>query len=170
MSENLDLVRSIYADWERGEFGRATEWAHPEIEFVVADGPEPGSWLGVAGVAQGARAILSPFEEARVQAVEYRELDGRRILVLVNSSGRAKKSGVALEQHAKAADLFHVRDNKVTKLVAYWTASVHSPTSASRSRRCRRRTWSWRGCLLSGGRQAAQLPPRHTRARAHAAL
>jgi ketosteroid isomerase-like protein len=120
MSQSLDLVRSIFADWERGEFGHATEWADPEIEFVVADGPEPGSWLGVAGVAQGARAILSPFEEARVQAVEYRELDGGRILVLVNSSGRAKKSGVELEQHVKAADLFHVRGNKVTKLVAYW--------------------------------------------------
>jgi len=41
VSENLDLVRSIYAAWEHGDYG-SFEWAHPEIEWdFAADGPTP---------------------------------------------------------------------------------------------------------------------------------
>jgi hypothetical protein len=93
----LDLVRSTFAAWERGDYSSA-EWAHPEIEFVLADGPAPGRWTGLAGMAEGWPGFLSAWDEFSVDAEEYRELDGERVLVLNHWSGRGATSGVELGQ------------------------------------------------------------------------
>jgi ketosteroid isomerase-like protein len=120
MSSNLDLVRSIFAGWERGDFGSA-EWAHPEIEFVVPDGPEPASWTGVAAMAENTRDYLGAWEDHRLLADEYRELDVERVLVLMHQRGRGKASGLDLDQmEAKRASVFHIHDGKVMRLVLYY--------------------------------------------------
>jgi ketosteroid isomerase-like protein len=120
VNANLDLVRSIYAAWERGDFSSA-EWAHPEIECVIADGPAPGSWKGLAGMAEGMRDFVGAWENLRNEADEYREIDDGRVLVLDYRSGRGKTSGLELGQiGTKGAQLFHMRDGKVTKLVVYF--------------------------------------------------
>ena len=72
MSENLDLVRSIYADWERGDFG-SVEWADPEIDFVSTDGPAPGVSTGVAGMTKAWRDMLVAWDNLRVEVDEYRD-------------------------------------------------------------------------------------------------
>ena len=118
-SANIDLVRSIRAAWERGDYG-SVDWADPDIEFVIADGPAPGSWTGVAGMAEGFRSLLNAWEAFHAEADEYRELDGERVLVRGQLSGRGKTSGLELGQlRAKGASLFHLRDGKVTRLVLY---------------------------------------------------
>jgi ketosteroid isomerase-like protein len=120
MSENLDLVRSLYADWERGDWSLG-QWAHPEIEFVITGGPSPGSWTGVAAMAEAWRDFLGAWEGYCVSVDEYRELDEGRVLVLDRQGGRGKASGIQLEDmQAKKAALFHIREGKVTRLVYYW--------------------------------------------------
>jgi ketosteroid isomerase-like protein len=120
VSENLDLVRSIYADWERGDFSSA-DWAHPEIEYAVPDGPEPGTWTGIAAMADALHDELKAWEDFRFWSEEYRELDAERVLVIGHHSGRGKTSGVEVGQmQTKVAAVFHIRDGKVTRLVTYW--------------------------------------------------
>jgi ketosteroid isomerase-like protein len=120
MCENLDLVRSIYAGWERGDLFSSVQW-HPDIEYVIADGLDPGTWRGLADVAKAFRDRMSAWEGFRMAAEEYRELDGARILVFVRiSGGRGKASGLELAQlHPRAAHVFHVSDGKVTRFVLY---------------------------------------------------
>jgi hypothetical protein len=118
-SANVELVRSIRAGWDRGEFTSVT-WAHPEIELVFADGPSPGSWTGLAGLTEAWRDFLSTWEDFRTEAYEYRELDGERVLVFARLSGRGKTSGLEIgEMQAIGVNLFHLRDGKVTRLVLY---------------------------------------------------
>jgi ketosteroid isomerase-like protein len=118
--ENVEVVRSIFAAWERGDYSSA-EWAHPEIALVIADGPTPGRWTGVAAMAETWREALRAFEELHTEDDEYRALDDERVLVLVHFSGRGRTSGLELgDVQMRGANLFHVRDGKVTRLVLYW--------------------------------------------------
>jgi ketosteroid isomerase-like protein len=117
-SANLDLVRSIYAAWERGDFSSG-EWAHPEIEYVTIGSLSPGSRTGLAGMAEGFRNRVSAWDDFHVAVGEYRELDGERVLMLVHLGGCGKTSGPELAQMRAGANLFHISDGKVTRFVLY---------------------------------------------------
>jgi len=72
-------------------------------------------------MAEGQRDFLRAWEDFRFVVDEYRELDDERVLVLLHVSGRGKTSGLELEGlRTQNATLWHVRDGKVTRLVAYF--------------------------------------------------
>jgi len=120
VSENLDLLRSIYADCERGDYSRV-DWADPEIEYVIADGPTPTTFRGLSELAAGMRESLSAWENLRARVDEYRELDEERVLVLLHFSGHAKMSGLDVDAiSTRGADLVEIHDGKVTKIVKYY--------------------------------------------------
>jgi ketosteroid isomerase-like protein len=124
LSANLDLVRSIYAtgvgsdDWWR----RAGEWLHPDVEFVRPDGPELGTWTGRERVEGVVRDIFGAWDDYRQHPDEFRELDDERVLVVYRRSGRGKMSGMEITELGKGAALFHIRDGKITRIVAYFDA------------------------------------------------
>jgi ketosteroid isomerase-like protein len=120
VSANVDLVRSLYADWERGDY-RASEWAHPEIEWAMADGPDPATWRGVDGMREGFRANMGVWRDVHAEVEAYRDLDGDRVLVLERRVARGKASGLQLRDlGSEGAVLFHLREGKVARLVFYW--------------------------------------------------
>jgi ketosteroid isomerase-like protein len=123
-SADLDLVRSINAAWERGDFFSSAEWAHPAIEYVVVDGPAPGTWIGLAGMTEGFREFLDAWEDLHVEVDKFRDLDDERVLVLLRRSARGKTSGLEIaETRTEGANLVHVLDEKLTRIVFYWDRS-----------------------------------------------
>jgi ketosteroid isomerase-like protein len=120
MSENLDLVRSIFSGWERGDYSW-TAWADPAIEFEFADGPTPGRWVGLPGLADAWRDFLDVWEGFRSELDECRELDRERVLTLAHYGGRGKSSRVEIARTpTRSAGIFEFRDGKVIKLTFYF--------------------------------------------------
>jgi ketosteroid isomerase-like protein len=117
VSENLDLVRSIYADWERGDFSRA-DWADPEIEFATVGGPETVSTTGLSGMTNAWRDFLAAWEGHHTERGDFREHDDGRVLVSGTVSPRGKGSGI--EMRTRVAAVFEIRSARVVRLILYW--------------------------------------------------
>jgi ketosteroid isomerase-like protein len=95
-----------------------------EIEFVIADGPEPGRRVGLTATVEGWTELLSAWDDLYAEADEYLELDRERVLVLAGFSGHGRTSGLEVGQlRVKTAAVFNIRGGKVTRLVIYWDRS-----------------------------------------------
>jgi hypothetical protein len=116
-AESLEVVRGIYADWARGDFGRA-DWAHPEIEFSYVGGPDGDAARGIEAMNESWREWLRGWVGFRVEAVEYRVIEEDRILALVRNFTQGRLSGLELEQQS-VGNYFELEDGLVRKLVVY---------------------------------------------------
>jgi hypothetical protein len=118
MSANIDLVREIYARWERGDW-HASAWADPQIEFVIADGPDPRSIVGREAMSREWRDFLGAWADYAIEGEEFRELDEDRVLVLLHATGRGKSSGVEIAPKL-GANIFTIRAGVVARLAIYF--------------------------------------------------
>jgi hypothetical protein len=86
----------------------------------VADEDAPQPQTGIARMAAAWGDLVSSWEDYRLEAEEYRELDNKRVLALLRAHGRGRTSGVELgEMQSQGAALFEVREGNVTRLVSY---------------------------------------------------
>ena len=112
MSENLEFVRGLFRDWERGDWS-AVDWAHPEIELVPhAPILEPAR--GIPAMNKTWRDWLSSFSEWRLELEELFEV-GDEVVALSRIDTRGKGSGIPFER-IEAANVFAVREGKVSRL------------------------------------------------------
>jgi len=113
----------MYTAFERGDFTNA-DWADPEVEYVIAEGPEPRTFRGLAGLAEAMRNLFGDFEDVSAEAEEYRELDASHVLVLARGFGRGRRSGVSASPDSpfssRVAEVFEVHGGKVTRIVVYY--------------------------------------------------
>ena len=93
--ENIDRLRSIYSEWEKGNFRAGAEVLAPDIVFEpMVDGHD--AYLGPAAVEEQMREFLAQWDDFRVEAEEF-TARGDTVLVTEHQSGKGKRSGVKAE-------------------------------------------------------------------------
>ena len=108
---NVDRLRRVYAEWERGNFRAGGELFADEIVFVPAVDAPPES--GRDAVAAYMRDFLSQWDEFTVSAEEFVD-GGETVLVTERQTGTGRESGVATEMVFYAAWSF--RDGEVVRV------------------------------------------------------
>jgi ketosteroid isomerase-like protein len=116
MSENLDLVRSIYEAWERGDFTRV-DWADPATELVRPESLDGEALKGRDASQGGWGEGLAAWKDFRAEAHEYRVLDAERVVVFGRMRGTGRLGGASAD--TETVNLFEVRGGRVVRLVLY---------------------------------------------------
>jgi ketosteroid isomerase-like protein len=106
--ENLERVRRVCAEWERGNMAAGVELFQPEIVFqsfmpdssetVVAHGPEE--------VARFMREFLAQWRDYRLIAEDIRDA-GDKVFVAGRQAAHGKYSGVEVEDPMYWVWTFH---------------------------------------------------------------
>jgi|SRR5271166_875316 len=111
--ENVELVRALYAAWQRDGFGVVPALMDPEIEWVNPPyAVEPGTRRGYSEFAAAAHAVLDVYGDYEVSAIEVYDTKDR-VAVRARVATRSRGNKVPIE--ADRGYVFDVRDGKVTR-------------------------------------------------------
>lgn len=94
---NADAIRSIYDEWEKGNFRAGAEAYDPYAVLVQGEGfPEKGAYLGRAEIRDYMRRFLEAWERVTIQAEEI-EAVGDSVVAAVLQLAEGKGSGAPAE-------------------------------------------------------------------------
>jgi uncharacterized protein len=109
-AQNVEIVRSMYEAFNRGDVAGAREALHPDAQLhQPPEAPDADSYFGRDEFARGFGLWLSEFDEPRFEPVQSTEADDC-VIMRVRVSGRGKASGAET-----SAEFFHawtMRDRK----------------------------------------------------------
>jgi ketosteroid isomerase-like protein len=118
--ENVEVLRRLYASWERGDMRAFDVWdVNVEVSWIGTETPGiAGEYRGVDELSAAISRYLEALADLRIKAERIVELDDGRVLVLSRHTARGKTSG--LDYELELGDLFTLRDGKIVRYVSYW--------------------------------------------------
>jgi ketosteroid isomerase-like protein len=120
VGENAALLRQAFEAFNRAGIDSVLDLMHPEVEVVdLPQVPEERYHRGPGAIAAWFHSLDEIWDRLRLDAEEVTELDGERVLAVVRFSGRARASGVEIDQ--RVATVFTVREGKAVRWRIYPT-------------------------------------------------
>jgi ketosteroid isomerase-like protein len=113
--ENVELVRSIFLAWLRGEM--ATDGFDPEIAMIESSAiPGATSAYGIDAVRRYMASFANYWDAIRFEPQEFIDA-GEQVIVIARLVGRGKSSGVQVDR--VWAYVWTVRDGKALRMEGY---------------------------------------------------
>jgi ketosteroid isomerase-like protein len=114
--ENVEVVRRIYAEWERGNFSAGVERFAPDIRFEtwMPDASENVNANGIAELRDFMRNWFAQWKNYRVIGDEFREVGDDKVFVAGRQAATGHQSGAEVESPGFSVWTF--RDGKVVSL------------------------------------------------------
>jgi limonene-1,2-epoxide hydrolase len=109
--ENVEVVRSIQDDWNRGDTTVDPERIHPDLEYLPRRAATEGAYRGLAGLESFIADTLEVFEKFELHT-EFADL-GERVLSWGHIHVRARGSGI--ETDIEVGGVYEFRDGKVVR-------------------------------------------------------
>jgi ketosteroid isomerase-like protein len=112
--ENVDAVRSIYGEWENGNFRAGVDLYHSLVLFIpFPDFPAAEHYLGREGVREFMRGFLAAWTNLTMAAEDVIEV-GDSVVVTTRWRGVGKESGAQTEK--RVFDVWTFRGRTVTRV------------------------------------------------------
>ena len=91
------IVRGIYAEWERGNFAAGTERFGGDTELVLrAEFPDAGTYRGPERIGEYMRHFLGPWEQITIRCEDV-EAAGNRVAAAIHQRATGAASGVPVD-------------------------------------------------------------------------
>lgn len=116
MSENVELVQSIYEAFNRRDWDAGFRDADPDFVFTIQRGPNAGAHRGREEVQSALQDQASAFDLWVIEPEEFFERDD---LVVAFVKFRLRPKGSSAEFEIQIGTLWTIRDGKVVSAHGY---------------------------------------------------
>jgi ketosteroid isomerase-like protein len=117
--ENVDFLRERYRQVNEGGFASIADFVSTEFTMDSPQGVEASQAHDRAGLQKWFQKMDEIWEVLTFHPTEIFALDAERVLAVVHTSGRAKGSGIEIDQ--ELTHLWTLREEKAIRLETYST-------------------------------------------------